>query len=67
MRLLKAFLWVLAIFLGALGGALVLDTSGRTSSDPGFRFFVGLVIVLSAAALYAPKLHRVSPVAAKQS
>jgi hypothetical protein len=66
-RLLRAFLLVLSIFLGALGGTLVLDTFGRTSSDTGFRFFVGLVLVLSAAALYVRKLHRVSPMAPKQS
>ncbi len=66
---MRAFLWVLAIFLAAFGGALLLDTlDGGYVSDAGFRYFIGLVMLLTAGAIYARKLHKVVPPAApKQS
>jgi uncharacterized membrane protein YhaH (DUF805 family) len=65
---MKAFLWVLAIFLAAFGGSVLIDTLNSSYvSDAGFRYFIGLVMVLTAVAIYARKLHQVSPVAPKQS
>jgi hypothetical protein len=65
---MKAFLWVLAIFLAAVGGAVMIDTlKSSYVPDAGFRYFISLLLLLTAGAIYARKLHRVSPVAPKQS
>ncbi|MGF9763410.1 hypothetical protein AAII07_50585 [Microvirga sp. 0TCS3.31] len=65
---MKAFLWVLAIFLAAVGGAVMIDTlKSSYVPDAGFRYFISLLLLLTAGAIYARKLHWVSPVAPKQS
>jgi len=59
---MRAVLWMLTIFLAAFGGAILIDTlKSSYVSDAGFRYFIGLVTVLAAAAIYARKLHRAEP------
>jgi uncharacterized membrane protein YhaH (DUF805 family) len=66
---MRVVLWVLAIFLASFGGAVLIDTlKSSYVSDAGFRYFIGLVLLLTALAIYARKLHKVVPsTATKQS
>jgi predicted MFS family arabinose efflux permease len=59
---MKAFLWVLTIFLAAFGGAVLIDTLNSSYvSDAGIKTFVALVMLLLAVAIYARKLHKAVP------
>jgi hypothetical protein len=57
---MRPILWGLAIFLAAFGGAVLIDTfKSSYSFDGGIEYFIGLVGLLTVAAIYVHKLRGV--------
>ena len=48
--------WALAIFLAAMGGAVLLTNLQSYSADATVGYFLGLFMLLSAAAIFFRKL-----------